>query len=277
MLLINLYLKNLEFAGYQIPTVFLLSVIGYLVGITVIFWETKRRGLSYKVTLMILLLWNIVGGILTRLFFALSHFFLHQDLQNQKMLMGFYPEKKVYFGFFLSVFIIVWLGVYLSKERKNYYKYLDVFMLGHIVLMLFFRWGNVVSYFHPGKITNVPWGVYNLGQIRHEPSLYEVLSLAVLIAIVLFLRKKVKLPGFISLIMVLWISLSRFLIDFFRSDDFPQSNFHFSNGLTMNQVAFYLVFMVSFFILLKTMRDHKGEIWKSGSLGLNQISWNRNR
>jgi prolipoprotein diacylglyceryltransferase len=257
MFVINLYARNLELLGYQVPTVFLLSVVAPLVGLGVFFFETRRLRLSYSVTFIMVLLTSIVGGGISRFFFYLSRLFLHHDLDSQQLLLGFYPEKKVYFGYLLTVFIVVLLGAYLSNSRKHFYKYLDIFMLGHVAIMIFYRIGNMVSYFHPGKITDVPWGVYNLGHIRHEPSLYEAISLAVLFLVAILIRKNIRIAGSLSIFILAWVSLSRVITDFFRSDDLPESNFHFSNGITMNQVAFFGLFLISLFLMFRLQRRSK--------------------
>lgn len=244
MLLINLYFRSFPFLDYRIPTMFLADSLGFVVAIAIIIWEARRLKLNYWVILMIYMLFAISSSILGRILFILSNIYLHSNLASQAKLWGFYPVRKINFGFVLSGPTAVYLGVYIFKIKKQFFKYLDATMPGLVFFTFFYRLGNVSAYYHPGKITTMPWGVYNLGQIRHEPSLYEAISAAILFLIVVLVRKKIITPGILSFFILAWLSLSRVIIDFFRADDLPNSNFHFGNGLTLNQAAYGVLFLL---------------------------------
>jgi prolipoprotein diacylglyceryltransferase len=77
------------------------------------------------------------------------------------------------------------------------------------------------------------------------------------------IRKKIKKPGLLALIILAWTSLSRFITDFFRNDDLPlanfkyanafiSSNYHLASWLTLNQLAYFLVFLVAFSWIIYT-------------------------
>lgn len=248
---IELKIINLG-GGYFVQSWQVFQAIGRFLIIYFFIRETRRLNLKIKTTLAICFFSVFLVTFFEKILYFLSHKYLHlPSAQLQAVSLERWEFLgRVHFGGFIGLSLAILLGTIITKEYKNILKYLDIAFLVQIFGAFFYRMGNFFWNEHIGKITNVPWGVEFQGQVRHQVALYEMISLLLLFLIIWPLRKKISRPGVISLFVIGWMSLSRFITDFFRSTDLPHSNFHFSNGLTLNQVAYSIVFLVSFSLFL---------------------------
>lgn len=220
--------------------------------------EAKRLGLSRKTAWIIFILSVFLVSFFEKILFFFSHRYLHADGGLYAITFSSWRAfGRVQLGAIVGIILTVIIAALITKKYKNIYKYLDILLLAHIAGSFFYRIGNLLWHSHIGKITAVPWGFWYNGQVRHEISLYELISLALLFPIAWPLRKKITQPGLLSLIILGWMSLSRFITDFFRSTDLPNSNFHFQNGLTLNQVAYGALFFICFSMTLIITRKRK--------------------
>lgn len=258
------YLSNRILYVFGYPAIylfdwFLISWVGKIIALfLIVFPETKRLKLNKVTSIYIFLLTIFLTEYFARIIFVLSHYFLHHDLS--KFHNNYGTLGRVYFGAFIGSLLAIWLGTLIGKERKNIGKYFDIFLIYQIVTLFAYRIGNFMSHSHVGKITHLPWGIYYQGQLRHEPSMYELISLAILFCIVWPLRKKINPPGLLSIIIIGWISASRFIIDFFRGIDVPNSNFRLGNGLTLNQAMLALLFLACLALAVSIIKKHGANV-----------------
>lgn len=236
-------LKMINFFGYSIESWKTFWFLGRVAVIYVMLKEAERLKLNKKTVIIIFLLGLIFISFFEKLLFYLSHQFLHNDgAMIHFSYAGWGSLGRVFFGVFIGIILAVLIGALITRQLKNFWSFLDLNLIAQIVGSFFYRIGNLLNHSHMGNETNFFLGIPFQGKIRHEVTLYELISLGLLFLIVWPLRKKIKKPGFLSLIILGWMSLSRFITDFFRSADLPYSNFHFSNGLTLNQVAYGILF-----------------------------------
>lgn len=269
------YIPSVTWFGYEIEIVPIMTVICVIAYFLIVFFETKRLKLNLAASTLIFLLTFALYNIIGRVFFALSHIFLHQDFEHQNKIFGFYTNQKIVFGFLFAQLFSVLIGVYVYEKRKEIRKYFDVFLFA-CTSLLFIRLGGALTHYPVGKITDSFWGNYYFRNYRHEPALYEAISLFALFLVAFFIRKKIRTEGILALIIVAWMSLSRVITDFFRSKDLPlkgltdqkfngadiSSNFHFESGLTLNQVNYFLLFLyaiISITLILAAKRKSKKE------------------
>jgi len=256
-------LRVINFFGIaSFPSWKLLYFLGILASAVIVVSEAKRLNLGSSATGTIFGLKMVLGEIFGKVLFWISHLMLHRDIRPDRILK-WDSLGRIYFGELLGIILGVFAGVFIFKERKNMAKFFDVFLLGHLGFIFFYRIGNLANHSHIGKITTVPWGFWYNGQIRHDPTLYELISIAALFSLAWILRKKVSRPGILSLIIIGWVSLSRFITDFFRSNDLPTSNFHFQNGLTLNQVAYGIIFVLCIGIIYCLIRKNNDSLTKT--------------
>lgn len=259
-------------AGHAFPIIAFFSFIGIIIGLTIVLVEAARLHLCVRLVMLIYLIYFVFANILSRGGFILSRVYLHHDFQFQEKVLSFYPIHKVSVGILLGLVLAILLGVYLYDRWEDLFKYYDVFFLGLIAHIFFIRFGDAMTHYHPGKITSAFWGVYYLGAYRHEPSLYQSFCLILIFIFAFLIRRKVKMPGFLSLIILTGIGISRFVTDFFRNTDLPITNTQFFNSfyspnyhlgfLSLSQIFFFLVLIFSLgaiFYIFKT----KGNVFGS--------------
>jgi len=244
-------LKMINFSGYHLEAWKLFWFLARVVIISIMLVEAKRLKLSRQTTLIIFFIGMILVSFFEKLLFFFSHKLLHSDGAIFHFdYAGWSFLGRVYFGTLIGMVLAVIITVIITKETKKLLKYLDLLLIAQIGGTFLYRVGNLLNHSHIGKITGAPWGIEFMGKVRHEPTLYELISLTVLFLVAWPLRKKIEKPGILSAIILAWMALSRVITDSFRSDDLPYSNFHFQNGLTLNQVAYGTVFFVCAGILI---------------------------
>ena len=258
--------KYLYLWGYPLQTWVVLLLVGVTGFFLVIYWEAKRKNLNILAVWIIFLLDIYLAEAFAKFFYILSRLFLHHDLKWYTLLFTC-SIGRIFFGSLVGTLVATWLGVIIAKKTKDLYKYLDIVLTGEIAALFFYRVGNFLWHEHIGKVTTFPLGMEYLGQIRHEVSLYETLSMFVLFCIIWGIRKKVTADGALSVFILLWISASHFLTDFFRVSDLPSSNFRLLNGLTLNQLAYLGVMLFMLGILIKLIKkDYYGRTSKNKSI-----------
>ena len=144
--------------------------------------------------------------------------------------------------------VIVSSYIFAKKNNQNPLFYLDQVSLVAPVGIFFGRLANFINSELYGTVSNVPWSVIfikvdNLS--RHPSQLYEsILEGLILFLILIYFTKKNYLnkPGLISGLFLIFYSLFRFFLEFFRVPD-EQIGYLILN-LTMGQII-SLVFVLS--------------------------------
>ncbi|PJE59875.1 MAG: hypothetical protein COU85_01375 [Candidatus Portnoybacteria bacterium CG10_big_fil_rev_8_21_14_0_10_44_7] len=157
---------------------------------------------------------------------------------------------------------------------KNY-PFLKLFNLAAIpltVALLIGRSGCLLAQDHPGILTSLPWGiVWPNGEIRHPVVVYLLLSHLGLLAFLLLLKKlKAKTSCWSGLqkspmaVFLLWVGVSRFLLDFtrIRNEIFSEKMLAFLSwsqwmGILAIFVGFWLLWRAKPMSLIKTNNNLK--------------------
>jgi prolipoprotein diacylglyceryl transferase len=122
------------------------------------------------------------------------------------------------FSFFGGAVGAVLTGYIWCKKNKVSYLYIGrLFTPAWLVGLFFGRIGCFLIHDHLGKPTTLPWGIYVQGCYRHEPALYEMIMILLIIGILHFYRKKIG--KFLFPISLILYSFGRFFLDFTRADD----------------------------------------------------------
>ncbi len=141
-------------------------------------------------------------------------------------------------------------SIFSKKDNEDVFKYLDIVALISPIGIFFGRIANFINSELYGLETSVPWAV-KFVQIdnlyRHPSQLYE----AALEGIILFLimiyfwtKDYLKTPGKLSSLFLIFYSIFRFIIEYFRSPD-EQLGYLILN-LTMGQLLSFLFFITGF-------------------------------
>ena len=142
-----------------------------------------------------------------------------------------------------------------NKYKINQFIFLDLVALSAPIGIFFGRIANFINSELYGRATDIPWSVKFLliDNIRRHPSqLYEAFLEGVVLFFILgyfFKKNYLKKPGQISGLFLIFYSLFRFFVEYFRFPD-PQVGYLILN-LTLGQlisVAFFMLGIFLFFI-----------------------------
>jgi len=148
--------------------------------------------------------------------------------------------------------------IYAKKHKINKFILLDLISASAPIGIFLGRVSNFVNSELYGKETDVLWSVIFIkvdNIARHPSQIYEAILEGVILFIIMFLfiKKNYLLkPGLISSLFLIFYSLFRFFVEFFRVPD-EQIGFIFLN-LTMGQII-SLIFLSSGFYLLSTKKN----------------------
>ncbi|MDD3343483.1 MAG: prolipoprotein diacylglyceryl transferase [Sulfurospirillaceae bacterium] len=144
------------------------------------------------------------------------------------------------------------LGTWFFKLRHdvNVWGLLDIVALSVPVGYIFGRIGNFLNQELVGRPTDVAWGIYVDGVLRHPSQLYEAFLEGVVVFIILFFyRKKKKVEGELVALYGFFYAVARFLAEFFREPDF-QIGFVYGGWMSKGQALSILMALVSLILYL---------------------------
>jgi len=137
--------------------------------------------------------------------------------------------------------------LFVKFKKANLWQLLDIVAVAVPAGYIFGRIGNFLNQELIGRVTDVSWGIYVNGILRHPSQLYEAFFEGFVIFIILFLyRKRKKFDGeLIALYMILY-GIFRSFCEMFRQPD-PQLGFiigHFTMGELLSFVMIFAGFMI---------------------------------
>ncbi len=134
------------------------------------------------------------------------------------------------------------------RHPKQIYTLLDIVGLAVPVGYIFGRIGNFLNQELVGRATDLPWGIYVNGVLRHPSQLYEALLEGVLVAVILYLyRRRKHFEGELLPLYGMLYGTARFIAEFWREPDL-QLGFICCGWMSMGQLMSLL--MILFSILL---------------------------
>ncbi len=232
---------SLEIRWYSLAYIVGILLGWYLAKKIFIHSNIKDRFDDY-VTYVILGL--ILGGRLGYVLFYNLDYYLNNFLDIFKLWQGGMSFHGGVIGIIISSIL------FSKKNNENVFKYLDIISIVSPIGIFFGRITNFINSELYGIETSVPWAVKFIqvdDLYRHPSQLYE----AFLEGIVLFLiliyfwtKDYQKLPGKLSALFLIFYSVFRFTIEYFRSPDENLGYLIFN--LTMGQLLSFLFFVIGF-------------------------------
>ncbi len=136
--------------------------------------------------------------------------------------------------------VIGWFlgSLYYHKRHKevSFGVIMDVVALAVPVGYMFGRIGNFLNKELIGRMTDVPWGIYVDGVMRHPSQLYEAILEGLVVFLVIYMYRRYKrFNGELILLYGFVYGLMRFVAEFWRQPD-VQLGFLFGGWLTMGQI-----------------------------------------
>ncbi|MGB5918876.1 prolipoprotein diacylglyceryl transferase [Arcobacter sp.] len=152
-----------------------------------------------------------------------------------------------YHGAFIG-FLIASL-LFCKKNKVSFWFITDIAVLGISFGYIFGRFGNFFNQELIGRVTDLPWGIYVNGVLRHPSQIYEAfLEGLVIFLILVYFRNRKKFDGQLAIIYALCYSLARITAEFFRQPD-VQLGFLYDGWLTMGMLQSFCILIVAVFIL----------------------------
>ena len=152
--------------------------------------------------------------------------------------------------------VIIATIIFGKKNSQNPLKFLDLISIAAPIGIFFGRIANFINSELYGRVTDVPWSVIfiKVDQLsRHPSQLYEAFFEGILLFLILnyFLRKNFLLnSGLISSLFLIFYSIFRFFIEFFRQ---PDEHIGFILlSLSIGQLISIIFCVIGLFLFLKT-------------------------
>ena len=225
--------------------------LSYIIGILIGWYLAKKFFISKNIYhrfddyITFVIIGLILGGRFGYILFYNLNFYINNPFDILKLWQG----GMSFHGGVLG--IIIASIIFAKKNDDNIFEYLDVVALVSPIGIFFGRISNFINSELYGSITNVPWAVTFI-QVdnlpRHPSQLYEALleGLILFLILIYFKNKFLNKPGLISGLFLIFYSIFRFFVEFYRVPD-EQLGYIFLN-LSMGQVI-SLIFMLSGLIL----------------------------
>ncbi len=226
--------------------------LAYIVGILLGWYLAKKifiqNNIKYKfddyVTYVIIGL--ILGGRLGYiLFYNLDHY-LNNFLDIFKIWQGGMSFHGGVIGIIISSIL------FSKKDNEDVFKYLDIIALISPIGIFFGRIANFINSELYGLETSVPWAV-KFVQIdnlyRHPSQLYEAAFEGIILFLILIYfwnKDYLKKPGKLSALFLIFYSIFRFIVEYFRSPD-EQVGYLILN-ITMGQLLSFLFFITGSYL-----------------------------
>ena len=242
---INIF--SIEIRWYSLAYI-LGILIGWFLSRQIFITETKFRE-QFDDFISFLIIGIIIGGRLGYVVFYNLNYYSNNLIDILKIWQG----GMSFHGGLIGVIIVSFL--FSKKNNEDPFKYLDLVSLVAPIGIFFGRIANFINSELYGIQTNLIWGVKFLkvdDLYRHPSQLYEaVFEGLFLFIILLFFRSKglMKVPGFISALFLVFYSIFRFVIEFFRVPD-NHIGYLFLN-LTMGQIISIIFLFVGFYLIRK--------------------------
>jgi len=195
-----------------------------------------------------LILGIIIGGRLGYVFFYNFEYYFNNPADIFKIWQG---GMSFHGGLIGVIMATIWFS---KRNNQNAFDYLDIVSLVAPIGIFCGRLANFINSELYGIETNMPWAVKFVqidNLFRHPSQLYEaIFEGIILFFILMYFRKKgfMKIPGFISGLFLIFYSIFRFLIEFFRAPDEQLGYLFFS--LTMGQIISFIFLMIGIYLII---------------------------
>ncbi len=190
----------------------------------------------------------IIGGRLGYVIFYNLNYFSKNFIDIFKIWQG----GMSFHGGLLGIIIVsIWFS---KKYNQNPFNYLDIVSMVAPIGIFFGRIANFINSELYGIETNMPWAVKFIqidSLYRHPSQLYEAFFEGlILFLILIYFRSRglIKTPGLISGLFLIFYSIFRFIIEFFRVPD-DQLGYLFLN-LSMGQIISFIFLLIGIYLVL---------------------------
>jgi len=245
-----LHLGPLQLRWYGV-----LFVGSFFIGLMVLNWIFKREGKDTKVLdnfLIYVMIGAVVGARLMHCFAYEPQYFLAHPLEILKVYKGGLASHGGMLGVILAIYLFA------KKYKLSFMWLLSRVTIPGAITAAFVRFGNFFNSEILGLPSDKPWAIVfaRVDMIpRHPVQLYEAFSYLLLVAILLYIYKKVS-PIFATKILpaifLTYMFSVRFLLEYTKT---RQADYHWNLPLTTGQalsLPFIIIGIIWMIIALKS-------------------------
>jgi len=231
---------------------------GLLLGISLALRQAKREGYDHQIILDMSFYIIVVAIIGSRIFYVFQNLSFYKN--NPLGVFKLWEGGLVFYGGLLFAVPVGW--VFVKRHQLSFWRIFDLFAPSLAIGQAIGRIGCFFAGCCYGLPTQLPWGVtfthpHSLalkGISLHPTQLYAACSGFIVFLILIFFRKHIRFTGQLSCIYLLFHSVFRFTIEFFRGD--PRG-YVFDQTISVPQTLSVLIFistLIFYFYLLKRHR-----------------------
>ena len=240
----------LEIFSFEIRWYSLSYIFGILIG-----WILSKRILISDANLKekfddyitFLIIGIVVGGRLGYVLLYNFEYYYSNFIEIFKIWQG---GMSFHGGLIGLIIVSFWFA---KKNNQDPFEYLDIVSIVAPIGIFFGRIANFINSELYGLEANIPWAVkfIKVDDIyRHPSQLYEALFEGIILFFILLIFYKkgyIKIKGFLSSLFLIFYSVFRFVIEFFRAPD-EQIGYLFFK-LSMGQLISFLFFSIGLYLL----------------------------
>jgi len=253
----------------------LMYVVGIVVALWVIRGYTDRKGITQDMVYRILW-WCVAAGLIGgRLYFVIQ----------QPNLVSYYLAQPIHIiatweggmAFFGAIFLVIPTIFWRSRvERINPLVTIDAGVLFAAAGQIFGRVGNIINGDIIGYHSTLPWStVYQnpnswaclnpaTCNVPVQPAaLYEMITNIVLLAVMLYLARRLTRPGILMLVYLYAYAITQFLLFFVRDNlivSFLGLNWGLKQAQWTSLVLFIALLPITYLVLRYSKRIPAGEV-----------------
>ena len=231
------------------------TAVGFLAGARLLLPRTRAMGIDDE--LVHTMLWRALLGALVgaRLAYVVNH---PGDFDNLGEVLAVWEGGLSLLGGITGGILAAY--PVMRRERLPFWPLMDAAAPGLALGILIGRVGDLVVGDHLGKPTDFVLGfrctgadsaspcAARVGQGVHLPALYDLVSVAALLGLLLVLSRRRRWDGFLILVFAAWYGTARVIEDFFRVD------VTHGTGLSGSQWTALLVATASLYVLVVRRR-----------------------
>ncbi len=191
-----------------------LMSLAMAVGVILAYREAKRQHLDVNDLLNLCLLILPFAVVGARLYYVLCN--LSYYSQNPVLIFKTWTGGMAIHGGIIAALIVSL--IYCHKHKLKFLLWADLLVPSLVLGQAIGRWGNFFNQEAYGYVTTVPWAMYIDGAYRHPTFLYESLwDVGVFFVLMILIRKKHKIGSIFASYLVFY-SIGRFFVEYFRTD-----------------------------------------------------------
>ena len=241
----------IQFFSLEIRWYSLSYVIGILIGWILskkIFILDEKIKDKFDDFVTYLIIGIVVGGRLGYVLFYNFDYYSNNLLDIFKVWQG---GMSFHGGLIGIILVSIWFS---KKNNQNAFNYLDIVSLVAPIGIFFGRIANFINSELYGTETNLPWAVKFIqvdNLFRHPSQLYEAFFEGLILFLILIYFKNrgfLKTPGLISSLFLIFYSIFRFIIEFYRVPD-EQLGYLLLN-LTMGQIISFIFLLIGIYLII---------------------------